>query len=525
MKELIILDIIKNKLSIKISFLIIFLIGLLFRFFYFPYELPLFADGLDNFTYATAINYYGHLPSEWAPANNGWPIFLSIWFSLVNLDSSFDYMQFQRILSIILSSLITIPVYFLCRKFFTNKISLIGAALFAFEPRIILNSILGITEPLFILLGISSLVIFLRYDRKGILIAFTLTSFATIVRSEGIFLLITISILFFIKNKISKEILKTYLPALVIFLLISTPISMYKTEVSGNDAMFDRVVGGTSQIISMVNENQNDDSKIINGLELFIKYLGWIMIPSFLLFVPFGMIQFFRKRTKELNFILIFLASSSIPILYAYIVQAQDTRYFYFLYPIFCLISLFAVETYISKVTRKNFLILFLIIGILITSVSFYEYKKIDYEKEIELNEIAQTISNKVLGINFHPTETQYIRATEIPIKWPFLFFEEDYQIKSISTTNYDNLEDFILNSREGLTHLIVDNDSNLPKFLQDVYYHEERYNYLNKIFDSKDQGFNHHVKVFEIDFEKFYSDMKAKNHSKIVVPVSNFKE
>ena len=498
-----------NKIETKFVFIIIFLIGLGLRLFYFPYELPLIADGMDNFTYATAINFQGHLPNEWAPANIGWPIFLSFWFSLVNLDSSFDYMQFQRILSIIVSSLITIPVYFLCKKFFNNKISLIGAALFAFEPRIILNSILGITESLFILIGISSLVIFLRYDRKGILIAFALASFATIVRSEGIFLLITISILFFIKNKISKEIIKTYLPALIIFLLILTPISMYKTEVSGNDAMFDRVVGGTNQMISMVNENQNDDSEIISGLELFIKYLGWIMIPSFLLFLPFGAIQFLRKRTKEMNFIIIFLISSSIPILYAYIVQAQDTRYFYFLYPIFCLISLFAVETYISKFTRKNIVILFLIIGILIASVSFYEYKKIDYEKEKELNEIAQNISNKVSGINFHPTETQYIRATEIPIKWPFLFFEEDHQIKSISTKNYDNVEDLILNSREDLTHLIVDNDPSLPKFLQDVYFHEERYNYLNKIFDSKEQNFNYHVKVYEIDYEKF--DFKIK--------------
>jgi hypothetical protein len=493
-----------NKIETKFIFIIIFLIGLGLRLFYFPYELPLIADGMDNFTYATAINFHGYLPNEWAPANIGWPIFLSFWFSLVNLDSSFDYMQFQRMLSIIVSSLITIPVYFLCKKFFSNKISLIGAALFAFEPRIILNSILGITDSLFILIGISSLVIFLRYDRKGILIAFTIASFATIVRSEGIFLLITISILFFIKNKISKEIIKTYLPALIIFLLILTPISMYKTEVSGNDAMFDRVMVGTSQMISMVNENQNDDSEIINGLELFIKYLGWIMIPSFLLFVPFGMIQFFRKRTRENNFIIIFLIISSIPIIYACFRQAQDTRYFYFLYPIFCLISLFAVETYISKFTKKNMIILFLIIGILIASVSFYEYKKIDYEKETELNEIAEIISNKVSGINFHPTETQYIRATEIPIKWPFLFFEEDHQIKSISTTNYDNLEGFVLNSREGLTHLIVDNDSNLPKFLQDVYNNEEKYEYLNKVFDSKDYGFNHHVKVFEINFEKF---------------------
>ena len=496
-----------NKIETKLVFVIIFSIGLGLRLFYFPYELPLFADGMDNFTYATAINFYGNLPNEWAPANIGWSIFSSFWFSLVDLDSSLDYMQFQRILSIILSSLTIIPIYYLCRKFFSSKISLVGAALFAFEPRIILNSTLGITEPLFILLGISSLIIFLRFSKKGILTAFALASFATIVRSEGIFLFITISILFFIKFKLSKEILKTYLPALIIFLLLLAPISMYKTEVSGNDAMFDRVVGATNQVISISNDNK--DNQILEGIELFIKYLGWIMIPIFLLFLPFGMIQLFRKKTKELNFILIFLVSSSIPILYAYVVQAQDTRYFYFLYPIFCLISLFAVETYVSKVKRKNVLIFFLIMGILVASVFFYEYKKIDYEKEMELNKIAQVISDKISGTNFHPNETKYIRATEIPEKWPFLFFEEDHKIKSISTINYNNLEKFVLNSKDDLTHLIVNDDPNLPKFLQNVYYDEENYEYLNKIFDSKNQGFNHHVKVFEINFEKFDLDMK----------------
>ena len=143
--------------------------------------------------------YYGHLPTEWAPANNGWPIFLSFWFSIINLETSLDYMQMQKTISVVLSTLTIIPIYFLCRKFFDEKISLVGAALFAFEPRIILNSLLGITEPWFILLGISSLVIFLRYGRRAILLSFVLASVCTIVRSEGIFLLLTLSILFFLK--------------------------------------------------------------------------------------------------------------------------------------------------------------------------------------------------------------------------------------------------------------------------------------------------------------------------------------
>lgn len=495
-----------NKIEIKIVFLIIFLVGLGLRFFYFPHELPLIADGLDNFTYATAINFHGHLPNEWAPANIGWPIFLSFWFPLLNLDNSFEYMQFQRIISIVLSSLITIPIYFLCRKFFNKKISLVGVALFAFEPRIILNSILGITEPLFILLGITSLLMFLRYDRKGIMIAFTLASFTTIVRSEGIFLVITISILFLLKNKISKEILKTYLPALIIFLLILIPIMMYKTDVSGTDAIFDRVIGGTSEIISISNEGKNNE--IFAGIELFIKYLGWIMIPSFLLFLPFGAIQFLRKRTKEMNFIIIFLISSSMPILYAYIVQAQDTRYLYFLYPIFCLISLFSVETITSKFRKKNTIILILIVGILISSISFYEYKKIDYENERELNEIAKIISNEISGVNFHPTETKYIRDTEIPKNWPFLFHDM-YEIKSIPFDNYNNLEEYIVDYKEEMSHLIVDKDDKLPEFLVDVFMNEDKYDYLKKEFDSRDKGFKHHIKLFKINFEKFNSTIE----------------
>lgn len=493
-----------NQMKIKIAFLSIFFVGLGVRFFYFPYELPLIIDAMDNFTYATAINYYGHLPTEWSPPNNGWPMFLSFWFSIINLDNSFQYMQLQRIISVILSSLITIPVYFLCKKFFDEKIALVGAALFAFDPRIILNSLLGITEPLFILLGISSLVIFLKYGRKQIILSFILASFCTIVRSEGIFLFATLTILYFLRFRFSKEILRTYLPSVVIFLLILMPIMSYRVEVTGNDGIFQRASGETVRILS--DSNHDLSNEIVAGIELFVKYLGWIMIPSFLVFVPFGMVQFLRKRTKETNFIIIFLVVVSLPILYACLAQAQDTRYFYVLYPIFCLISLFAAETYLTKLPRKNLMLSVMIIGILITSVAFYEYKKIDYEKEKELNEIAKIASKTTTGVNFHPAETRYIRAAEIPMKWPFIFNEEDYKIKAVSTINYEDLESFISNSRGDLTHLIVDDNPNLPQFLQDVYHNEEKYEYLNKVFDSKDSGFKHQMKIFKIDFQKFDS-------------------
>ena len=489
-------------MRIKISFLIIFFIGLVYRFFYFPNDLPLFIDGLDNFTYATAINFHQKLPIEWTPINNGWPIFLSFMFSIVNLENTLQYMQFQRIISIILSSLITIPIYFLCRKYFDEKIALVGAALFAFDPRIVLNSLLGITEPLFILLGVSSLVLFLKYKRKEMIMSFVLASCCTIVRSEGIFLFFTLTILFFLRYKISKEILITYMPAMTLFLLLLIPIMDYRIEVAGYDGIFQRVGSGTSQISTMLSSDRNDD--IINGLELFIKYLGWVLIPNFLIFLPFGIIQFFRRRNKETNFIIIFLVFSSLPILYACFVQAEDTRYLFFLFPIFSLISLYAVQSYISKVSRKNLILFLMIIGILTSSLIFYQFEKTDFDKEKEIYEIAKNLPIIPTGINHHPGIATYIANSEIPNEWPFVFYDKMRQTKFISTKNFNNIEDFISNSRDDLTHLIIDDKSNQGEFLQYVFQNEEEFEYLEKIFDSREMGYNYHFKLFKIKYEVF---------------------
>ena len=492
-----------NSWKIFFLFFMIFVLGLSIRIYYIPYELPLTSDAMDNFTFASAISYYGTLPSEWSPPFIGWPVFLSFWFSIINFENTFDTMQIQKILSAVLSVLIIIPVYLLCRKFFEDKIALVGAAIFSFDPRIILNSTLGITEPLFILLGFSSLVTFLKYDKKMIFFSYLLVVCATIVRSEGVFIFFTITILFLIKFKFSKEIIKTLIPCIVIFMIILGPISIYKIETSGYDGIFQRIAYGTDEILS--NTKQDGPNQILGGITLFVKYLGWIMIPILVIFLPLGFIQFLRNRNSETNFVLVYLIVCSIPIFYAYISQAHDTRYLYILYPIFCLISLFAVKKYISKIKNQNRIIGIIIIGILIGSLSFYEYKKMDYQKEIELYKIAEIISKKLSGVNYHPSETKFIRASELPNEWPFVMIGSGvHEIKIIQTYDSESLEEFIKNSRGNLTHLLVDNNEDLPEFLHEVYEKGESIIYLEKEFDSKDAGFNHHIKLFKINFEKF---------------------
>ena len=54
------------------------------------------------------------------------------------------------------------------------------------------------------------------------------------------------------------------------------------------------------------------------------------------------------------------------------------------------------------------------------------------------------------------------------------------------------------------LTHIVVDNNPNRPEFLKDVFYNEKKFPYLTKIYDSSEHGFEYHLKIFRIDYEKF---------------------
>ncbi len=141
-----------TRLHLITVFSSIVLIGLILRMYYLPIEIPITLDGLLYFWYANDVSLLGSLPLDYTPANNGWPIFLSFFFQMIDSDNFMDYMVLQRLVTVTLSILTIIPLYFLCRKFFSEKFALIGSAIFAFEPRIIQNSVLVVTETLFILL-------------------------------------------------------------------------------------------------------------------------------------------------------------------------------------------------------------------------------------------------------------------------------------------------------------------------------------------------------------------------------------
>ena len=54
------------------------------------------------------------------------------------------------------------------------------------------------------------------------------------------------------------------------------------------------------------------------------------------------------------------------------------------------------------------------------------------------------------------------------------------------------------------LTHIVADENPNRPEFLKDVFKNEEKFPYLTKVYDSSEHGFEYHLKIFRIDYEKF---------------------
>jgi len=497
--------------------------------YYYQPEIPFALDSLVYFIYSFDIAVQGNLPQGYSPANNGWPAFVGIFFSLFHFNEPIQYMQLQKIISIIVSTITIIPIYILSRNFFKKEFSLIAASIFVFEPRIILNSIEGVTEPLFIFLTVTTLVMFLSQNKKIMYGSFGVISLATMVRGEGIMLFLIISIIFFIRYRQSWSTIPKYIPAALIFMLILLPMSTYRDEVHGNDAVFGRIIDVINVHIltpSEDDENWNDLSEpeqerikdgsydgstlIAAGIENYFKFFIWILIPIFILVFPIGIFLIFKNFNYKKLTIIFAMVGLSVPIFYAYSLSLLDTRYLYVLYPMISIISVFTVERYIQKNNYKNIILVIILIGIIITSISFVEYKKIDAEHEKEAFEVAKYIVSHASAINYYSPESQYIKVAEVFRDWPSVPIHTSdghFEIKMsrVDANQYDNLDQLIINSKNiGLSHLVIDTDSNMPNFLIEVFNHEKKYPYLIKEYDSKEKGMNYHVKIFKINYQEF---------------------
>jgi len=506
-----------SKMLSKYTVFLVVIIGitLSIRYYFFPIDIPLSADALYYFWYSVDIYHIGKLPVEWTPLNNGWPIFVSIFFTIFDSKDIFTLMQIQKVVSVLISVSITIPVYFICKKFVARKFAIIGSSFIAFDPRLIINSFLGVSDPLYLLLIATSLALFLSINKKLIYFSFVMVSFATIVRAEGFVFFLVLSVMFLIRYRKEKyNVFLKYLIMFGIFMLVALPISLYRIEVIDDDGIFMNNLGSGKNLVLSLTSSNNSNNGTINGLELFIKYLIWVMIPNFIIFIPLGLLLIFRNRNFEKNTIIVSLCMMSVPALYTYMNNALDTRYLYTLFPMFSVLSVLSIEKISDKLNQENILVIVIIIGIIVSSTIFYNQQKIDYEHEKESFEIMKKISSMVNGINALYQESDYFKTSQTIEQWPNMYTKmglgTEFKVITIPTNNFNSLKNYIIESKnKGLTHIMVDNKKERRDFLVELFNNENNYPYLKKIYDSKSDGYVYHVKVFKIDYELFDSFKK----------------
>mgnify|MGYP006099982311 CR=1 FL=1 len=532
----------KNRLIILAS---LGILGLTIRLYFFPYDVPLFGDAQGYFWYANDMSILNQFPVGHSLTNNGWPVFLSGIFQVMDTNSFLDYHNIQRFVGVIFSVITIIPIYYLCSKFFKKSYSILAASAFIFEPRLIQNSFSGTPESLYIFLMAMILVLFMTNNFKKIYFSFALIALLSLVRYEGFLLIIPISIVFFLRFRKQKRNLIKFGICILIFSLFLVPMSYLKNETMGQDGVISHISAGPKYYQDSINtETSSMIDFLYTGISNLIKFAGWIQIPYFIMFVPLGLVLIFRKLDNEKILIISIIITMLIPAFYGYSRGFAETKYLFIIIPSLCFVSCFAFQFILDKIPKKEFFFCIILGGIILSSFIFVELKSIDnlhYQEAFKiLNEIGQKEMkiNKDFGthggefmmfnwIELDNSEKFPILRNELPpskISYTFQIGHYHEKLEESNSIDLDkavresselygeinNLEKYFeVLEKQKITHLILDKYNNVRTTndelriqLRDIFLNENEYPFLIKEYDSKESGYNYHIKLFKINYK-----------------------
>ena len=416
-----------------------------------------------------------------------------------------------------MSVITIIPMYYLSKVFIEKKYAMIATILFAFNPRIIENSILGITDPFYIFATVLMLYTFFQHGKNYPYITLGIIGIISIIRYEGVLLFLPISLLYFYRFKFSKKIILKYFIAVAIFLLIIISWGMMKIELTGSDGIISNVLSGTDyyiyeiQDVNNLNEIKDFEYLLKTGIMNMFKFLGVSTLPLLTFLIPLGIYTMISKKELS-NFLILFsiVIVLLIPAFYAYSRNFQEVRYLLVIFPILCIFSSFFIKNISKKVKyKKLFLIVFISI-IIASTIGFIEYKNVNKSNQVEIYEFSKVVYSTVSITNYF-SHTEYLDNMRMEYLQEFPILREDLPkgvpiLYTDHSIKYENIEEFIeKNKNKGLTHIIVDKGDSRTSIFDDIFLNEKKYTYLTKRFDTFDNGYkNYHAKIFEIDYNEF---------------------
>ena len=487
--------------------------------------------------------------------NPGWPLFLAPFMSIINSNDLLDYTNFARVLGLIISTATIFPMYFLARKFFDEKYSLIAASLFAFEPHLNYNSGTALSEPLLILVLITSMIFILHNKTKYLYLAFVFAGLCWWVRLEVIYPMLAIILIYFIVHRAKSNSLRNFSLCIIFLLIIISPLFAQR-YIQFDDPFYvwytgtifaDNYAGIFSQedpgIINFVEEYgiSGLTDRLVNGLANLFNVLFRILFPYLIVLIPFGVLFSLRPIKQKLrnikaNWIMIIVTISILIIPFAI---ADERRYLFSLFPFLIILSTIPIQrvtdyglSTFSFNERQKSTFLVIIVGIVIllsgiftTGITGFGYglpntalenEKIKFTEYLVENFDGRMLRDEVVNdylayVNLTSDDNDFKTFKSPRGKNPYPDLYEPGKVVRMSVYG-KTVEELVTNgeTRDLKYIAILEKGSYFFPFLNDLYYNEEKYPYMKKIFDSNEMNYKEFkTKVFEIDY-KIYHELNG---------------
>ncbi len=559
-----------KPISIKyiiITLVVIAVISIILKLYTMDFTLPVNSDPL-----AYAIAAISHTDGDFSQSSHrgiGWPIFVSLFYNFIDSNDFLIYSNVLRFLSLAVSVCTIFLVYFLGRKFFNEKYSLVVAALFAFEPHLNYNSGFGLTEPLYHLAIIGAFYFLLNKNTKFIIPSLILAGAIWWIRLNGIVFVIILFIIYIITKKNSPHFLRNLFLGVLMFFVVISPM-LYERSIQFDDPFyvvysqyiftgsFEKTISveyghGTASDFEQKNTKFTASDYIEkNGILSFFKTfflegiynifstLLRISFPYLFILIPFGILFSFRAFDQEKKFIIsnwLFIILSLGVLIITFSIIAEQ-RYLFYIFPFLIIFSVIPIQrvteyglnTFSFSQKQKSIFLIIVIFIILLLSISFtLRYGVTDTLLENEKYEFSKYVVNTLDGNSLREFggSLDYLKLVYIensPEKHNNCNVEFTKNLRGYdknkgylqSITIIGDLIEEILKKGETyeLKYIFVNEQKNdFHGFIDDVYNKEMDYPYLNKIFDSDESGFKQlKVKIFKINYDEFYESLLNKN-------------
>ena len=483
----------------------------------------------------------------------GWSLVLTPFISILDSNNFLDYTNLARGLSLIISTISIFPMYLLLRKFFNEKYSLVATSLFAFEPHLNYNAGSALSEPLLIIVMILTMLFILNNKTKFHYLAFVFAGLCWWARLEAFYVIIAIIIIYFVVHRDKPNFLRNFSLCIVFLLLIISPLFIQR------DLQFDDPFyvwwGGTmftddySEVLTSPEDAEITDfvekygilgliDRFANGLTNLFNVLFRILYPYLFIFIPFGILFSLRPIDQKLkhikaNWIMILTLIGVLAIPFAVI---DERRYLFTLFPFLIILSTIPIQRVtnyglgafsFNEKQKSAFLVIITGIALLLAAIftmgiGEYGYGLPNLTLENEKLQFAEYLVENFDGRILRDDKTldylAYVSLTsgnDIDFKEfksprgkdPYPDLYEPGKVVWLSV-NGKTAEELVTNGQtKGLKYIgILEQGSNFFPFLNDLYYNEENYAYMKKIFDSDEMNYKEFkIKVFEIDYKKFH--------------------